>query len=133
SSNFSWSPGSVVFRFAMFQSAFVTRSAKASDQIRLFICLAYSQIPVKITKSARIYGKFPKLLSMRRVAIIDMGTNTFHLLVADGRAGNRHDSVYRDHAVVRLGKDGINDGRITESAFSYAVARLGAFRNMTSP
>lgn len=67
---------------------------------------------------------------MRRVAIIDMGTNTFHLLVADVHTDNRYDIVYRDHAVVRIGKDGINDGLITESAFNKAVDALVSFRKM---
>src|SRR5690606_6174020 len=67
---------------------------------------------------------------MRRVAIIDMGTNTFHLLVADVHTDNRYDIVYRDHAVVRIGKDGINDGLITESAVNKAVDALVSFRKM---
>lgn len=64
---------------------------------------------------------------MKKVAIIDMGTNTFHLLVAEvSDVGYR--ILHRDHEAVRIGMGGINEGFITEKAKERALAALVRFR-----
>ncbi|MGE0589356.1 MAG: exopolyphosphatase [Cyclobacteriaceae bacterium] len=62
-----------------------------------------------------------------RIAIIDLGTNTFHLLIVDvDQPGYR--IVHRERQAVKLGKKGINDGVITEDAFQRASKTIAAFK-----
>jgi exopolyphosphatase/guanosine-5'-triphosphate,3'-diphosphate pyrophosphatase len=68
----------------------------------------------------------PVLLScsMQRLAVIDLGTNTFHLLIAENHSG-RYDILYRDRLAVKVGVGGINQGLITPEG---AARALNAFR-----
>ena len=62
----------------------------------------------------------------KRHAVMDLGTNTFHLLVAD--VGDETFSVvHRDRRPVKLGKGGINAGLITPEALDRAVACMQEF------
>jgi exopolyphosphatase / guanosine-5'-triphosphate,3'-diphosphate pyrophosphatase len=61
-----------------------------------------------------------------RVAVIDLGTNTFHLLVAE-RDGNKINMLYREKQPVKIGMGGINQGIITEEAILRGVACLKKF------
>lgn len=63
-----------------------------------------------------------------RIAIIDLGTNTFHLLIAEGDR-NGYNIIYRDRLAVKIGMGGINDGIITESGFHRALLAMQSFRN----
>lgn len=65
---------------------------------------------------------------MSRIAIIDMGTNTFHLLVADEHEGS-YRIVHRDRLSVKIGMGGINRGLITKDAIQRALLALQSFRN----
>lgn len=65
---------------------------------------------------------------MGRIAIIDMGTNTFHLLVADESEG-RYRIILRDRLSVKIGMGGINRGLITRDATQRALLALQSFRN----
>ncbi len=61
-----------------------------------------------------------------RLAVMDLGTNTFHLLVADvGRDG--FSVVHRDRQPVKLGMGGINQGVILPEAMERAVACMRDF------
>ncbi len=60
------------------------------------------------------------------VAIIDMGTNTFHLLIAELSAAGK--IVHRDRAAVKVGKGGINQKTITPEGFQRALDALKKFR-----
>ncbi len=64
-----------------------------------------------------------------RIAIIDMGTNTFHLLIADGENHTFH-ILYRDRLAVKIGMGGINDGYITEEGIQRALLAMQSFRNV---
>lgn len=64
---------------------------------------------------------------MQRIAIIDMGTNTFHLLVADLYPPGQRKIIHRDIEPVKIGLSGINDGLITESAFQRALRAMARF------
>ena len=64
---------------------------------------------------------------MTKVAIIDMGTNTFHLLIAGIRKGT-YDIFYRDHEPVKIGRNGINNGIITPDACQRAMAAMRRFK-----
>jgi len=64
---------------------------------------------------------------MKKVAIIDMGTNTFHLLIAETAAGNFH-IIHREKVPVKLGVGGINQHLITDAAIARAFATMKAFK-----
>ena len=64
---------------------------------------------------------------MTKVAVIDMGTNTFHLLIAQIETGTWK-IIYRDHEPVKIGLAGINEGFITDSACQRAMAAMKRFR-----
>lgn len=61
------------------------------------------------------------------VAIIDMGTNTFHLMIAR-KTGTRFEIIYRDREAVKIGKGGINNGHITEEGLNRALTALRKFK-----
>ncbi|MBN8578103.1 MAG: exopolyphosphatase [Cytophagales bacterium] len=65
---------------------------------------------------------------MNKVAIIDMGTNTFHLLVAEVN-GEEFKITHREKAAVKLGVGGINRNLITTEAQARALHTMKAFRN----
>ncbi|MBX2915552.1 MAG: exopolyphosphatase [Cyclobacteriaceae bacterium] len=64
---------------------------------------------------------------MNKVAIIDMGTNTFHLLIAEVEAGEFH-IIHREKVPVKLGVGGINQNLITDAAIARALATMKAFK-----
>ena len=63
---------------------------------------------------------------MRTVAIIDLGTNTFHLLIARIR-GQRTELLHREKVAVKIGEGGINARIIIEEAQARAIAALKHF------
>jgi len=60
------------------------------------------------------------------VAIIDMGTNTFHLLIAEWK-GNHYQFIHQEKQAVKIGVGGLNQGMITEAAVERAVDTLKQF------
>ncbi len=67
---------------------------------------------------------------MKRQAIIDLGTNTFQLMVAEIHEGNfkiLHDSS----SPAKIGEGGISEGRISEAALERAIHVLKEFRQIT--
>ena len=60
-------------------------------------------------------------------AIIDLGTNTFHLLIAEVRNGLINE-YFKLQIPVKLGKGGIGDNLITEDAFKRGLTALSEFR-----
>jgi exopolyphosphatase/guanosine-5'-triphosphate,3'-diphosphate pyrophosphatase len=64
----------------------------------------------------------------KKIAIIDMGTNTFHLLIAEADAHGYH-ITYRERLAVKLGKDGILEGIITEQGTHRALLAMQSFKN----
>jgi exopolyphosphatase/guanosine-5'-triphosphate,3'-diphosphate pyrophosphatase len=69
----------------------------------------------------------PKTARMK-LAIIDMGTNTFHLLIAHGSEAG-YCIVYRERLAVKIGKGGINRGIITEDGLHRALVAMQSFKN----
>lgn len=64
-----------------------------------------------------------------KVAIIDMGTNTFHLLLASWN-GKDATIFCRERTAVKLGQGGITRGYIAEDAYHRALDALASFRSM---
>ena len=64
-----------------------------------------------------------------RIAIIDMGTNTFHLLVAE-ISEKGYCIIHREKLAVKLGMGGINRGFITEGGIQRSMLALQSFKNV---
>ncbi|UYZ62926.1 Ppx/GppA phosphatase family protein [Hymenobacter weizhouensis] len=67
----------------------------------------------------------------RRLALIDMGTNTFHLLIVELPQGDElpvPTVLLRTKVGVKLGEGGISAGRIAPEAYARALHTLAAFQ-----
>ncbi|MFZ6009358.1 MAG: exopolyphosphatase [Bacteroidota bacterium] len=64
-----------------------------------------------------------------KIAIIDLGTNTFHLLIAEG-GGRGYNIVHRERLAVKIGMGGINEGYITEGGLNRALVAMQSFKNV---
>ncbi len=62
-----------------------------------------------------------------RIAIIDLGTNTFHLLIADVAKGRSADIVLKETIPVKLGEGGMTNGRITNEALERGFSAMQNF------
>lgn len=62
------------------------------------------------------------------VAVMDLGTNTFHLLIAGGTASDYKEIVH-EHIAVRLGEGGINKGIIQPEAYERGITTMQKFHN----
>lgn len=61
-------------------------------------------------------------------AVIDLGTNTFHLMVVEQTTDGAIKTLFRESLPAKIGKAGINQGLITEEGISRALGVLGYFR-----
>ncbi len=68
-------------------------------------------------------------MSTRKAAVIDMGTNTFHLLLVELN-GSSFKTIYKEKIPVKLGKGGINQNHIADDAKKRALHTLGHFKNL---
>ncbi len=62
-----------------------------------------------------------------RFAVIDCGTNTFHLLICE-KEGNTIYPYFRDKVHVKIGEGGIEQKIITSAAFARALKALDYFK-----
>ncbi len=62
-----------------------------------------------------------------RIAVIDLGTNTFHLLIASIHE-DKFEILYKEKTAVTIGKGGINQGYITLEAKERALKALDNFK-----
>ncbi|ALI99529.1 Ppx/GppA phosphatase family protein [Rufibacter tibetensis] len=65
-----------------------------------------------------------------RYALIDLGTNTFHLLIVELDAGGVQQTLYKTKVPVKLGQGGINKGEITPEARERGLNTLTEFREI---
>jgi len=68
-------------------------------------------------------------MSTRKAAVIDMGTNTFHLLLVEISNGD-FKTIYKEKIPVKLGQGGINQDQIAQDALKRAYHTLRHFRNL---
>ncbi|MCU0368985.1 MAG: exopolyphosphatase, partial [Cyclobacteriaceae bacterium] len=66
---------------------------------------------------------------MKKVAIIDMGTNTFHLMIAQVNAKS-FTILSRDKVPVKIGAGGINNGIITQEGVTRALTTMKSFKDI---
>ena len=64
----------------------------------------------------------------KRIAVMDLGTNTFHLLIAKGPADN-FSTIFKATEAVKLGEGGINQGTIQPAAFARGLAAMQRFQD----
>jgi exopolyphosphatase / guanosine-5'-triphosphate,3'-diphosphate pyrophosphatase len=62
-----------------------------------------------------------------RIAVIDLGTNTFNLLIAETRTDQGFVTIYNEKLPVRLGEGGINSGVITSEAFMRGLEAMDTY------
>jgi exopolyphosphatase/guanosine-5'-triphosphate,3'-diphosphate pyrophosphatase len=61
-------------------------------------------------------------------AVIDIGTNTFHLLIAEVIDQNQINIIYKNTIAVKLGEGGVNKGFIAPQAYARGINALIEFR-----
>lgn len=59
-----------------------------------------------------------------RIAVIDLGTNTFNLLIAEGNNKNDFTILYNQKIAVKLGEKRIGDGEIIPAAYQRGIAAI---------
>ncbi len=64
---------------------------------------------------------------MSSIAIIDLGTNTFHLLIAEINE-NKPKVIFQETIAVKLGEGGMRDGMINDLAFDRGVSAIRQFK-----
>ncbi len=75
-------------------------------------------------------GLIQKYMQRDRIAVIDLGTNTFHLLIAE--VGNKDEFVVKGKfkEEVNLGEGGLESGVLTQAAFERGIEVLKGFRKL---
>lgn len=66
---------------------------------------------------------------MRKIAVIDLGTNTFHILIASTEA-DTVEVLHREKVAVKIGEGGINAQIIIDEAQARAIAALTHFKKV---
>lgn len=65
-----------------------------------------------------------------RQAVIDLGTNTFHLLIVEQPPNQSRKTLFRESRPAKIGKGGINQNYITDEAIDRALNVLTYFRSV---
>jgi exopolyphosphatase/guanosine-5'-triphosphate,3'-diphosphate pyrophosphatase len=65
-----------------------------------------------------------------RIAALDLGSNSFHLLVADVHPDGTFEAVAREKEMLRLGDDVTRNGRISSAAADRAVATVRRLKQL---
>ncbi|EOR93792.1 Exopolyphosphatase [Arcticibacter svalbardensis MN12-7] len=66
----------------------------------------------------------------KQIAVLDLGTNTFHLLIAELTQEQSIKEIYMDKKDVKLGEGGITAGLITAASFQRGVDAMIAFKKV---
>ena len=64
-----------------------------------------------------------------QIAIIDLGTNTFNLLITEVNENNQYTIILEDKYPSKIGKGGINKNTITPEAFERGFKALETHLN----
>ncbi len=71
-------------------------------------------------------------IDKKRIAILDIGTNTFHILIVELDIKGSFNSIHREKIPVKLGQGGINNNIITDEAISRAKKAFTHFNKLLS-
>jgi exopolyphosphatase / guanosine-5'-triphosphate,3'-diphosphate pyrophosphatase len=63
-----------------------------------------------------------------KIAVLDLGTNTFHLLIAEVEDTSKWKKLLHSRITVKIGKGGINKKVIAKPAYLRGIRALGKFR-----
>ena len=63
---------------------------------------------------------------IKRYAVIDLGTNTFHLLIAEQTASGKFEELFRKRIFIKLAENGINT--IGDQPFQRAIEAIKSFK-----
>ncbi len=66
-------------------------------------------------------------MNFKRIAILDLGTNTFQLLITDINSEG-YKILHRENFAVRLGQDGIGRKKITDNAWKRGLSAIKAIQ-----
>ncbi len=72
----------------------------------------------------------PTITYNERIAVLDLGTNTFHLLIADIKTGSPPEELAKESVSVKLGEGGLADDMITEIVFQRGLDALHRFKKI---
>ncbi|MBY0424668.1 MAG: exopolyphosphatase [Cytophagales bacterium] len=67
-------------------------------------------------------------LENRKIAVLDLGTNTFNLIISEIGPFNKITQLYRDRIAVKIGQGGINQKNITPEAQQRAILAVQDFK-----
>jgi exopolyphosphatase/guanosine-5'-triphosphate,3'-diphosphate pyrophosphatase len=67
-------------------------------------------------------------MKTKRVAVIDLGTNTFHLLIAALHADTEPAILHQEKFIAKIGQGGISKGVLTAEAYQRTLGALQHFR-----
>jgi exopolyphosphatase / guanosine-5'-triphosphate,3'-diphosphate pyrophosphatase len=70
------------------------------------------------------------IATKKRLALIDLGTNTFHLLITEVAPGEEPNNLVKIKEPVKLGEGGISRGEIAPAAYERALTTLTFFREL---
>lgn len=65
---------------------------------------------------------------MHRIAIIDLGTNTFNLLIVEVGEHHSYSTIYQTKISVKLGEGGISKGYIAQAPFTRGIEALKQYK-----
>jgi exopolyphosphatase / guanosine-5'-triphosphate,3'-diphosphate pyrophosphatase len=65
-----------------------------------------------------------KTIAIMRIAILDLGTNTFNLLVSEASLDHKLSVIHTAKEAVKLGKGGIHKGIITDEAMARGIKAI---------
>ncbi len=68
-------------------------------------------------------------MNKQRIALIDLGTNTFHLLITEVSGHAPHKVLLKLKVPVKLGKGGISTGEIAPDAYERAMITIAHFKD----
>lgn len=65
-----------------------------------------------------------------KLGILDLGTNTFNLIIVDTRLNSLFTILHDEKIAVKLGSGGINSGIIVKDAYSRALDAIGQYKQV---
>ena len=68
-------------------------------------------------------------MNPERIAVLDLGTNTFNLLIGESDGDGLH-TIHKEKTSVKLGKEGITKGFISAEAYERAISAVSNYKEI---